>query len=1661
MKLQKLFMIILVAIIATSQSIFAAAVEKLPTAVRVDTTSAYGAVSSASATHDSYPASRAFDKNKSDSNGRWLSVIGDNMYLVYAFKEPTLVNALTVVAGHDNKGGYNSAGRAPKSWTFEGSNDGEAWTILDTQTSETGWTNGEERHYSFTNGQAYKFYKYNCTALNGGTDYLQLWELEFYQNFGFENVAITRNDSSIFTISGKLYNGTVGDVYTIVNDGVTSATNLIQTAVEEDSSFSSAISNLEDNKTYQVSLLLQGDDFVIEELLGEIYTGALSFSNPVNAKEIGLVPGGVTVSRANADAYPLTVNYTITSTDATATEGTTWKTPVVVTIPAGSTSAVLPVVPILDYNVNQNITLTISLADGNYALPYDNAANITLINQEKLTMFNFANKREIALSETAIEKIGEGTYTDFPVLLRLPQDVSEKFNSEKGSDLLIKDENGTELSFDVESFDPAGETLVWVKIPSLTAETKLTIFYSGVENYENDSTQVWDDFVGVWHYSKDEAGGTVVKDASANGLDAYPNVAGSTVSTYEEGPGGLSALATSSAMRAPDYDAYLDNVAVFSASGWFKLPSQVNSYLTFFSKKTGLEWNNATGWYIEMSQSTTKANLVLKNTSSFNFKNVSQNWNYFNVVSDGTTVKVYINGSKTPIVSTTYTIKSSGKVATISGSSGSYKEYRVRNSVSTPDEVALEYATVTDAQFFVFDEEQVVDAQAPVFNDPIISQNSDETFSVSVELVENTGDIGVIYESGDTIITNMIESAAQPGTYVDTPTNLPADRTYKCSAYGIAPTGTEIFAKGGIFYNGDITIEKLSDANEYKLVPGVFRISRADTAYDLVVNIEIAGSAVNGQTYEALPTAVTIPAGSTYVDISIVPQIDASIDVDSSVVVSLGAGLYGIDASASSSEMTISNLVAPAGYNTWIAGEDGFASEPTNWSMGRAPIASDKVLFDGDFSLANCEWDSAEVVTVASWTQKENYSGTVTIDTVFPEKGGFTSLNVNGDMSILGGTLTHQTHTANAKEDTYRLRVNVGGDLTVGAAAKITATGKGGYGGHSLSGVSAHGGSYNGNPSYGSLTEPFNVGAGASADATYSARGGGAIWMEVSGTAFVNGPIEANGIEAWGQWNGYAGAGGSVYIKASSIEGSGKISANCNNLSQGSNNDTGAGGRVSILLTDSEPENYSLDLVTAYGGKSSYAKVGGVGTVLVRSPANPNGILYLKDRSGSNKYGQYGYRPKVNQLTVIPKEQTWVVDGIVFGENSILRVPTGTTLSLTRGLESISSTAAAIDESGLLLDGGSLVIPEAENHTISGKWIFQSAKGYTINGNLTVTDGAGVGTMLLYVDNTNNVRTCSLTVTGDMTVDEGAFIRARRGGYMTYGAATVGGEARSIHGGQNAQHKSIVAYDSFFNPCHPGAFGHDVGWANVGGGAVEVVVDGVLTLNGTATASSIAKEARCGAAGTINITAARLEGTGEIAANGSARNYTASDLNDGSGGGGRVAVRLTDADATFTEEWISKINAKGFYAKKAGAGNSSSAGSVYLQDGSKAEGHGLIIIRNTGEAENNIAFTPIPSLKGGGENDDFRNASLSVEATAHVKLAADLKMQNLSMDEGTTFDLNGNNFVVTEANINGAKLRAGVYVPTDEAVAGYVLDTAEEPTGTLKVIGSALIIIVR
>ncbi len=63
----------------------------------------------------------------------------------------------------------NYPGRYPKTWTFEGSNDGSSWTTLDTQTNFTAFTHNAPENFSFANTTAYSYYRINISANQGDT----------------------------------------------------------------------------------------------------------------------------------------------------------------------------------------------------------------------------------------------------------------------------------------------------------------------------------------------------------------------------------------------------------------------------------------------------------------------------------------------------------------------------------------------------------------------------------------------------------------------------------------------------------------------------------------------------------------------------------------------------------------------------------------------------------------------------------------------------------------------------------------------------------------------------------------------------------------------------------------------------------------------------------------------------------------------------------------------------------------------------------------------------------------------------------------------------------------------------------------------------------------------------------------------------------------------------------------------------------------------------------------------------------------------------------------------------------------------------------------------------------------------------------------------------
>jgi len=234
--------------------------------------------------------------------------------------------------------------------------------------------------------------------------------------------------------------------------------------------------------------------------------------------------------------------------------------------------------------------------------------------------------------------------------------------------------------------------------------------------------------------------------------------------------------------------------------------------------------------------------------------------------------------------------------------------------------------------------------------------------------------------------------------------------------------------------------------------------------------------------------------------------------------------------------------------------------------------------------------------------------------------------------------------------------------------------------------------------------------------------------------------------------------------------------------------------------------------------------------------------------------------------------------------------------------------------------------------------------------NSTIPDGANVLVsydMLLGVLHAG----LNLTVTGDVEVAVGGFIRANGLGYGGGAGPGTGHAAGSPADGSGAGYGgnggmsssnavSGATYGSFLQPTNLGS-GGGAGYAGIGGaggGAIQITAGGTFLINGTISADGAHgtnSRSGGGSGGSIWITAHLVSGFGAISAQGGAGEPT----HGGGGGGGRVAIQC-DAN-TFS----------GSMAAYGGVGAmTGGAGTVYT----KLTGqNGLLTLDNGGQAGRN------------------------------------------------------------------------------------------------------------
>jgi len=125
-----------------------------------------------------FVASEAFDNAYSGNTDYWQTAnVAFPHWLKYDFGagvQKTIVK-YTIRA-------YDTVSRIYdlKNWTFEGSNNDSSWTTLDTRSGIT-WTQAELKIFIFSNSTAYRYYRLNITANQGGNNYGMVQEMEMME----------------------------------------------------------------------------------------------------------------------------------------------------------------------------------------------------------------------------------------------------------------------------------------------------------------------------------------------------------------------------------------------------------------------------------------------------------------------------------------------------------------------------------------------------------------------------------------------------------------------------------------------------------------------------------------------------------------------------------------------------------------------------------------------------------------------------------------------------------------------------------------------------------------------------------------------------------------------------------------------------------------------------------------------------------------------------------------------------------------------------------------------------------------------------------------------------------------------------------------------------------------------------------------------------------------------------------------------------------------------------------------------------------------------------------------------------------------------------------------------------------------------------------------
>ncbi|QDX30422.1 discoidin domain-containing protein [Dickeya poaceiphila] len=137
---------------------------------------------------------KAFDGGVTGEDTRWSTQGGAPQWLSVAFNDAKSIDYYFIICRQNL-----SLGGVPRDWTFQGSNDGNNWVTLDSQTGVT-FTSNEKKIFSI-NKATYKYFRIYISAVNTG-DLVTITEFGLLQR---EQKVLLRSGNNYYTsVNGVL-----------------------------------------------------------------------------------------------------------------------------------------------------------------------------------------------------------------------------------------------------------------------------------------------------------------------------------------------------------------------------------------------------------------------------------------------------------------------------------------------------------------------------------------------------------------------------------------------------------------------------------------------------------------------------------------------------------------------------------------------------------------------------------------------------------------------------------------------------------------------------------------------------------------------------------------------------------------------------------------------------------------------------------------------------------------------------------------------------------------------------------------------------------------------------------------------------------------------------------------------------------------------------------------------------------------------------------------------------------------------------------------------------------------------------------------------------------------------------------------------------------------